>query len=59
VADMSCLLCGPHDLADKALRTREATPMIANATGADANLIIALTHDTSPPTFEDRRLSMR
>jgi hypothetical protein len=56
---MSGLFCGPHNLADKALRARKATPMIANAAGTDANFIVALLHDVSPLTREDRRRSMR
>src|SRR5436309_58081 len=50
---MSCLLCGPHDLADEALRTRGTTSAVANAAGADANLIIALIHDVSSPARSD------
>jgi hypothetical protein len=42
---MSGLLGGPHDLANKALRAREATPAVANTAGANAKVIVALTHD--------------
>jgi hypothetical protein len=46
---MSGLLCGPHRLTDKALRTRQAWPMLANASGTDANFIVVLHNDVSRP----------
>jgi hypothetical protein len=44
VADMSGPLGRPHDLADKALRTRGATSAVANAARANTNIIVVLAH---------------
>ena len=45
VADMPGPLGRPHDLADKAFRTRGATSAVANATRANTKVIVALAHD--------------